>query len=242
MKNGIKYILHKLLGFNNYLFVFSAFKVFTLKWDKKENDFFYFLDHVTPEDTVLDIGANIGIMSVHMSRKASKVIAFEPVPENIFTLKRILTFFKVKNILLHEIALGDRNGDIEMVMPQIGAVKMQGLSHVVDESIKDFNEGIKYKVSLQKLDAVEGLSKEKITAIKIDVENYEYPVLKGAEELIRKNKPMIYIELWDNENRQNCFRFIKELGYEIKVLVNGSLTPFDRTIHNKQNFFFVPNF
>jgi len=240
LKNTIKYILHRLLGFQNYLFAFSAFKIYTLKWDKKENDFFYFLDQISGDDTVLDIGANIGIMSVHMSRKASSVIAFEPVPENLTTLKRILNFFNAKNVVLKEVALGEKNGEIEMVMPKVGEVKMQGLSHVVDESIRDFNEGIKYKVALSRLDDVAGLSEKRITAIKMDVENYEYPVLKGAEELLRKNKPIIYIELWENDNRENCFRFIKEMGYEIKVLMNGILVSFDKGIHNKQNFFFIP--
>lgn len=42
MKNFTKYILQKLLGFRNYLFVFCLFKIKTLHSDKNEKDFLYF--------------------------------------------------------------------------------------------------------------------------------------------------------------------------------------------------------
>jgi len=88
MKNTVKYVLHKLLGFKNYLFIFSLYKILTLRKDKNEKDFFAFL-HLLPENTaVLDIGANIGIMTVHLARtiKGVTVYSFEPMPNNIVAL------------------------------------------------------------------------------------------------------------------------------------------------------------
>ena len=76
-------------------------------------------------------------------------------------------------------------------------------------------------------------------AIKIDVENFEYFVLKGGEQLLRTYKPIVYAELWDTENRKNCFEMMKDIGYKIKILESSKLIDFDAAKHSKQNFFFV---
>src|SRR4051812_9749828 len=124
MKSAVKYILHKLFGFNNYLFLFSLYKIYTLKKDKNEKDFFQFLRLIPENTTVLDIGANIGIMTVHLAKeiKDVTVFSFEPMPGNIFALKRIINHYKLNNVKIFEIALGNSEGHVEMVMPVIANV------------------------------------------------------------------------------------------------------------------------
>ncbi|MCW3085329.1 MAG: methyltransferase FkbM family [Bacteroidetes bacterium] len=243
MKSATKYILHKLLGFKNYLFVFSLFKIYTLKRDKNEKDFFQFLGLI-PEDTaVLDIGANIGIMTAHLARiKGATVYGFEPMPNNINAFNRIVNYFKFNNVKLFEIALGNTEGEVEMVMPVISSVRMQGLSHVVHESITENNDGERFKVPLKMLDHMDELTAnpKRISAIKIDVENFEFFVLDGAKQLIAKNKPVVYAELWDNENRYNCFTLFNNLHYKTYVAINNELVLFDAAKHIKQNFIFLP--
>ncbi|MCW3070630.1 MAG: methyltransferase FkbM family [Bacteroidetes bacterium] len=242
MKNAAKYILHKLLGFKNYLFVFSLFKISTLKRDKKEKDFFQFMGLVPEGTAVLDIGANIGIMTVHLAGiKDSMVYSFEPMPNNIDAFRRIIRYFKLKNVKLFEVALGNSEGTVEMVMPVISAVRMQGLSHVVHESIPENNEGERFCVPLRMLDNMQELNTDKrISAIKIDVENFEFFVLDGAKKLIAKNRPVVYAELWDNENRYKCFGLFDSLDYKTHVAVNDKLVVFDPAVHVKQNFIFIP--
>jgi FkbM family methyltransferase len=243
MKNAVKYILHKLLGFKNYLFVFSLFKIYTLKRDKNEKDFFQFLKLIPENTTILDIGANIGIMTVHLAGvKGSDVYSFEPMPNNINAFERVVNHFKLKNVKLFKIALGNSEGEAEMVMPVISSVRMQGLSHVVHESITENNEGDRFKVPLKKLDNMEEImnNPKRISAVKIDVENFEYFVLDGAREMIKKNKPVVYAELWDNENRYNCFNLFKELNYKTFIASGNDLELFDPRIHIKQNFLFLP--
>lgn len=247
MKSTLKYFLQKLLGFQNYLFAFSLFKIKTLKWDNKEKDFLYFVSLIPANGIVLDIGANIGIMTIYLARKVKKgtVLAFEPIPHNTSILRKVLSYFHTSNVEVCEYALGNEEGEIEMVMPVIGAVKMQGLSHVVHQSITENNEGEKFKTEVKKIDTIERLknTEQPVTAIKIDVENFEYFVLEGAKELLRKHKPIIYCELWDNENRYNCIELMQSLDYEVKVLLNGQLTAYARElnkIHPTQNFFFIP--
>ncbi len=243
MKSAVKYILHKLLGFDYYLFVFSLFKIYTLKKDKNEKDFFHFLKLIPSNTTILDIGANIGIMTVHLAKniKNSTVISFEPMPNNIKAFKKVINYFKLKNVSLFEIALGNSEGEVEMVMPVVSNVRMQGLSHVVHETITEFNEGVKLKVPLKMLDKISELtnSTQAISAIKIDVENFEFFVLEGGKELIKKHQPVIYAELWDNENRYSCFQLLTSLGYQTFVVINNQLVLFDANIHKKQTFIFL---
>ncbi len=245
MKNTAKYILHKLLGFKNYLFIFSLYKILTLRKDKNEKDFFAFL-HLLPANTaVLDIGANIGIMTVHLARtiKGVTVYSFEPMPNNIGAFKRIVKYFKLDNVKLFEIALGNSEGEVEMVMPIISNVKMQGLSHVVHDSIPDNNIGERIKVPLKMLDNMIELtnSPKRISGIKIDVENFEFFVLDGAKQLIAKNRPVVYAELWENENREKCFELFKSLNYKTIVVVDKKAVEFDRAKHKTQNFIFLTN-
>ena len=244
MKNAIKYILHKVLGFKNYLFIFSLFKIYTLKRDKKEKDFFQFLALIPSGTIVLDIGANIGIMTVHMARsvKNSIVYSFEPMPNNISAFKRIISYFRLQNVKLFEIALGNTEGEAEMVMPVINAVRMQGLSHVVHTSITENNEGERLKVPLKMLDNMSELmnSPQRISAIKIDVENFEFFVLDGAKSLLNKNKPVVYAELWENENREKCLELFRTLNYRTVIITNNKAVEFDPSLHRTQNFIFVP--
>ncbi|MDF2436797.1 MAG: methyltransferase FkbM family [Bacteroidota bacterium] len=243
MKNAAKYILHKLLGFKNYLFVFSLFKIYTLKRDKNEKDFFQFLGLIPENTAVLDIGANIGIMTVYLAKiRNCEVFSFEPMPNNISAFKRIVDHFKLNNVRLFEMALGNHEGEAEMVMPVISSVRMQGLSHVVHESIPENNEGERFKVPLRMLDKLPELisCSKRISAIKIDVENFEFFVLDGAKTLISRNKPVIYAELWDNDNRYKCFDLLENLNYNTYVAVNEKLVLFDPSTHIKQNFIFIP--
>ena len=150
MKSLIKKLLQALLGFDNYLFIFSLFTIFTLRWNKNERDFFHFLKLIPKDSTILDIGANIGIMTVHLAKtfKSSTIYSFEPIPNNLKTLQRIIRFFHLNNVKVIDKALGNESGTIEMVMPVLNDVKMQGLSHVVHDSIDEFNEGEKFNVEV----------------------------------------------------------------------------------------------
>lgn len=233
--------MQKLLGIDHYLFLFSWFKINVLKRDRSENDFFHFLDLLNPKEVVLDIGANIGIMTYHISKKVytGKVFAFEPMPLNIKALRRIIRLFKLSNVRVMDMALGNYQGEVEMVLPVVDQVKKQGLSHVVSDEIKEFNEGHRLVVPIFRLDDIEIIARETIAAIKMDVENFEFHVLEGAIELLKRDKPIIYCELWDNENRYKCFDFLQKLGYKIQVLEHGKLTAHLAENHTTQNFFFV---
>ncbi|MFM2376161.1 MAG: hypothetical protein RLZZ165_1258 [Bacteroidota bacterium] len=241
MKRRIQNLLQSVLGFRRYLFLFSLFKIRTLRQDRREGDFFHFLSMLPEDARVLDIGANIGIMTALLARhcRSGIVHAIEPIPENFEVLSRVCRHYRFGNVRLHPFALGEEEGRLEMVMPEVRKVKMQGLSHVVHESITEYNDGRRYTVPQHRLDSLPEIVTG-VQAIKIDVENFEYFVFKGGEGILRKFKPLIYCELWANENREKCFQLLAgELGYQVMVLHSGALVRFDPGIHTHQNFFFV---
>lgn len=245
MKTFVKYILQKTLGLKTYLYVFALFVIVKLRWDKKEKDFFHFLELIPDDGIVLDLGANIGVTSYHLAKKLPKstIFSFEPLTLNMDTLKRIKKRFNLKNVNEFQVAVGEKPGILEMVMPVINNVPMHGLSHVIYEDNTEFNSGLKYKVPVVCLDEFKPLQEtgKRITALKIDVENFEYFVLKGAEHLITEFQPIIYCELWENENRKKCIGFLNNLNYSAFILHKKELLPFEKTTIEKHNFFFLPH-
>lgn len=233
--------MQRLLGFDTYLKIFARFKIATLKNDSNEGDFFVFMSLLKDEGLIMDIGANLGIMTWHLLKKfkAAHIWAFEPIPENNKILRSITMKYKADRYKIFDIALGEKPGTVKMVLPKVARVKMQGLSHVMHESIHEFNEGDFYEVEMNTLDQLVDASIV-VQGIKLDVENFEYFVLKGGKEMILRDKPIIYTELWDNENRQKCLDFISSCGYEIKVYMDNKLTTFDSNTYDGQNFFFIP--
>lgn len=231
-----------MMGFRTYLYVFAIFKIKTLRTDSKEKDFFHFLSLLEDgKGSVLDVGANIGIMTVHLAQKLpnSTIHAFEPIPDNVSVLKKIIHKFHLKKIKIYETAVGEAVGNVKMVLPMQGKTKMQGLSHVKHDSITDWNEGEEYNVELNTLDNL--LNGEAIQGIKIDIENFEYYALKGGKRILENNHPIIYAELWDNINRLKCIELLQSFNYKPLVVVDDKLVPFNKELHDNQNFIFIPN-
>ncbi len=234
-------LLQRLLGFEYYLFWFSRYKVRTLRWDRNEGDALRFISDLPRDGVALDVGANIGIMTVLMAKRLTggTVHSFEPIPENFKALRRIVEHYGLSNVVLHHVALGETEGTLEMIMPEQENVRMQGLSHVVDPD--DPNEaGERYSVPQHALDGFAELEGAKVTGIKIDVENHERYVFKGGLDLIRSNRPLVYSELGHNENRTAAFEMFRELDYQIGVLRGDRVVPFDDSVHDEHNFFLSP--
>jgi FkbM family methyltransferase len=242
IKDIVRTICQKLIGYKNYLFLFSLFTITRIRSGRHEEEFIFFMGMIPPEGTILDIGANIGIMTASLARRfpKAKVYAFEPIPNNIEALEKVVKHYKLENVSLFKTALGEEKGELNMILPVINNAKMQGLSHVVEDDASGTTEkGMQYTVPVLKLDDIPELQNASdITAIKIDVENFEYYVLKGGESMLRKHMPLIYCELWDNDRRRLCMEYLSGLGYRIDIFDGRQLIPF--TGQPVINFFFIP--
>lgn len=233
-------MLQSVLGFHAYLVLFARYKIRTLHHDQKEADFFAFLKLLPDKGVILDIGANLGIMTWHMLRhfKKAAIWAFEPIPENNAVLLQVTANSDQKRLRIFPLALGEESGRTTMVLPEIDAVRMQGLSHVLHESIEGFDDGREYEVDLSTIDAL--TQNQQVVGVKLDVENYEYYVLMGGVEMLKRCMPLIYMELWDNDNRQRCMELLEGLGYQICYFNGKDLKPYRPEVYTGQNFFALP--
>jgi len=239
LKNFLKYILQKTLGLKNYLYFFARFVILKLPYDKNERDFLKFIDLINDGGDVLDIGANIGVMSYYLSRKLpnSVIHSFEPFPENMQTLLRVKQKFKLLNTKIYPFALGYKSGKIEMIMPEKNDVFFHGLSHIRK---KEEEKGKIFEVEIKRLDEMNEFQNTLIRAIKIDVEEYEYEVLKGAKKILRRDRPIMYCELWDSENRNKTIDLLSKLDYKLYINKKNKLVEFNNG-EGFQNFFIIPS-
>ncbi len=244
LKTRIKGSLQVWLGYERFLYLFARFKARTLQWDRREAGFRYFLRQLPEDGVVLDIGANLGFLCLHLARRVARgrVLAFEPLPDNLRTLHRIVRGVGVENVDVYPWAVGDHNGSVSMVLPLQGRAREQGLGHVVDTAEMP-ETGLEFEVPIRRLDDLPEVNNPgtRIAGLKIDVEDFERFVLEGARAILERDRPLVYLELWNDENQQVCLAIARELGYRVMVFEGRGLIPFEPVKHRHHgNFFFVP--
>lgn len=242
LKNKIIRFLHFAFGYDNYLKSFTIFKILSLNFDKRKSDFLFFNRQLKPDDRIIVIGACTGITTIPLAKGFPKrtVFAYEPLLSNYNVLVKAIFIYRLTNILTFNIGLGNRCEERDFILPMVKGVKKQGLAHVVDKTITDYNEGLIEKVKIDILDQREELKNVRISAMKVVAENFEPYIFEGARNIILKNKPLIYCELWENHNRENVFSIIKSLGYSVYYRTGDNLLLFDDKAYLGKNFFFKP--
>jgi len=243
MKSRFQLFLQKILGYDNYLFSFSIFSIYRMKFFKEDKDFLFFLDMInkTHGSIIIDVGANIGVTTATLAKHYPNrtIFSFEPISANFNTVIKVLNHFNIKNVNPRKIAIGEKEGTVEVTTPIENGVKKQGLSRVVDVSEKA-STLITEKIAIIPLDnLLEELSSNKVAAIKIDVENYEIYVLKGAKKLLLEHRPIVFAELWNNDRKNDCISLMESLGYKTKVYSNNKLVPYHGEV--TLDYFFIPN-
>lgn len=168
----------------------------------------------------LDIGANIGLYSHVLARLCPRVEAFEPQPSCLETLE---AFAAGRNIGVHAIALSDGDGTLTLNIPETGG-EASGLASF---RVPATGATRRLEVPVRRLDSY-GFTN--VGFIKIDVEGHEFETLKGAEETILREKPVLMVEI---EQRHldfpmaHIFDWLRERGYAGFFLRAGVKTPLE---------------
>lgn len=240
MKDFIIRLLHLILGYERYLRYFTRFRITFLNSDKRKHDFLYFEKCLSNDAQIVVIGANTGITTIPFAKGNPNrtVYAYEPLASNFKILENTVQYYALRNIHSYNLALGNKTGHIEMILPIFNGARKHGMAHINDPSIESPETGETFTVEIQKLDDRAELHGTPIHAIKLVAENYELEILKGAKHLITAHKPFIYCELWHNKNRLHTLNLIREYGYDIYYRDGATLKEYTPSAYTGKNFFF----
>jgi len=150
-------------------------------------------EYLRKGDCVVDIGANIGMISLfasHLVGPQGAVISFEPNPLCCQRIQSLIQRNGISNVTLLQAALSDRPGTLELkVNPE-----HTGTATLTPIPTKDQGAySQRFSVDVKLGDAVLGEGRP-IQLIKIDVEGFETNVLRGCRGIMQRWKPAIVTE------------------------------------------------
>jgi FkbM family methyltransferase len=183
------------------------------------------MERVQPE-VVYDIGANCGWFAVRADRAGASVRAFEPVPNTADVLERNLR--RARDARVVRAAIGAEPGTAEMHL-----YSSSGNNSLVERSLPPGHplrhEG-RHEVEILTLDDLVGTDGFPAPGlVKIDVEGYELPVLRGARTTLREYQPPLLLE-WSETtcrdagyDRDELVTELRDLGYTVHAIDGGRL-------------------
>jgi FkbM family methyltransferase len=183
-------------------------------------------------DLYLDVGGNHGqsILSMRLFRQDMRIISFEPNPRLYAEIVR--RFGPDPLLEVRNYGLAQQEASLPLFTPSYRGFVYDGIatfsrenavSYLSDKTLYFFNERYRdvseMTCHLKRLDDLDLAP----TFMKVDVEGFEYDVLMGGLETVRRHEPVIMIEkFWQDER---VFTLLGELGYQEVVLENGRFRP-----------------
>lgn len=138
----------------------------------------------------VDVGANTGQHSLFMATRVKEVHAFDPYPPVLKRLHENIALSKFTNVKVHEVGLGDR----EAVLPFFAS------DHGNDGN-GSFRSGDRERAAGGQLRIVAGdeflktVPHAPVGVLKIDIEGFEEPALKGLRATMEKHRPLVVVEV-----------------------------------------------
>ena len=223
----IKKVLYLIFNERLYFRIISSFffiLYFTglLKISGKFKMHYFAGDLVRKGDTIIDIGANLGYYTKIFALATGSdgiVWAVEPVPLYREILKR--NTCRLSNIIILPFALGDSESHQQMGIP--GNQKFRhGLMRIKK---KEETDGQSIRVEV-KTPSLLFANLDKVDYIKCDIEGYEDRVIPGFMDIIKRDRPVIQIELHP-DNLALINELLLNEGYSAYVLRKKALEQFN---------------
>jgi FkbM family methyltransferase len=149
-----------------------------------------FLFLLRPDDSVWDIGASVGLFTVHAAATVQQVVAFEPDPATFQRLRQHVELNGLADrVECRMEALGDRTGHVDLCTDGLAgnAPALADLGR---------HAGV-VATSMTTIDCLVGSNTDAPTVLKIDAEGAELLVLRGASQLLASNRAprLIFLEV-----------------------------------------------
>ena len=183
--------------------------------------------------TCVDCGANMGYVSFAMAQEVGeggRVFSFEPFPANASRFKRNLEANTLPQLELQAMGVGAESGPHRMLQVSENNSGMNRISGDADTGIS---------VDLVNLDDfVESKQLDRLDLIKIDVEGYEYQVLRGAIASLLRFRPTLVFEVDDSllanfdAGPRDVLSQLEELGYEFRDISTSEVISSDSPLED----------
>lgn len=223
MKIGTKDCRHgKLSYLLNDAYIGRSLEVYG-EYSEGEIDLFRQL--LRPGDVAVDVGANIGALTVGMARlvaPAGAVLAFEPQRTIFDLLCNNLRANNLANVTAYRRAVGSTPGTIRV--PPLDYVRTDNFGGVaLGGALGDEIEVV----------TIDSLNLPRLRLLKVDVEGMEAEVVAGARGTIGRLQPALYIENDRADRSRQLISLLFEIGYRLW----WHITP----LFNPQNFYRHPH-
>ena len=216
----IEYLFKKFFIAEKYLLKKRLIRAYKKQYEEE----LLFLDKIVDKNLEsVDVGVYRGVYTFQLAKLSKHVHSFEPNPLIFPYLNKNLKKI-VKNITLYNTALSDVKTvtDLKISKRFNTIIKKNyeeryklGTAPIHKNNLLTNKEFITCKVKTERLDDL--LASKNIGFIKIDVEGHEKNVLKGSENLIKKNKPILLVEIEERHSKEkveDTINFINNLGYK----------------------------
>jgi len=220
----------KVNNFNMFLDILDPIDkeiIISQEFEKDEFEFLLKNIHLYKIRNFIDIGANCGYYSLFVTKSNAqiKTFAFEPNQEAFYKFRQSLkkNLLISKRIKLYNFGLSEKNSKLKMK-----SVIKNGYAQTGGSSVEGTFKKHNFKINIENFFRGDEkiVFKNKILAIKIDVEGHELSVLKGLKNLIEKNKCIIQIEIFKKN-----FKLVNKF-------LNGRKYKVFKKFEKKPNFFY----
>jgi len=155
-----------------------------------------------PPGAVVDVGANMGLYVLLIrSMTSAPIVAFEPVPFLFDLMRRNILCNKFRDIDTRQQACGAHAGIIQLAAHMNAHIVSPSQELTAPYGSGVFNEDAKAARSEDRLTTApmvtldEAMGDQIISLVKIDCEGYELEVLRGAVDILNRDRPRLFIEV-----------------------------------------------
>lgn len=206
----LKQSLRKTFVYDIYQIMFAIIK--SLTWTGHDAEMISFYSQfISPNDLCFDIGAHIGNRTKIFLKLGAKVVAIEPQNDCARALK--IAFHRNKNLRIVQKAVGSSEGEAEFMVSNastLSSLSQEWIARVnMSGRFSEYSWDNKQIVQITTLDKL--ISQFGMPAfIKVDVEGFEYEVVKG----LSKSVNTLSLEFTPEyiESTFNCLFYLERLG------------------------------
>lgn len=171
-------------------------------------------DFYSKDRVYLDIGSNYGLRSLYYAAMDRKCFLLEPNQKCLEITNRLIHENSLSNVNIVNCVVGNESKNVEFHLSK--NTYLSSLSKAHSENYNDYLKTIEMKMIRIDDFLNDREILDQVSLVKIDVEGFEFDVLKGCENLFKNNNVTLIIEVLENAiDRTEIFNYLKLNGFEI---------------------------